>query len=842
MLYFFLVFSIPLVSSSHWRSVCRGDEGGGIEVLADIVGIFNQSNREQVVLVSNDNSDVQVRCNNTIGDAKMHDEEDNQISSSQIESLEGGISSVKSVLWKRNETLFWRSESLVKCNEIHSEGSKDSCRVRVALVKDGSKFRSNCSTEGQRVWCDVREWVQVAQSEKGWPMKCEEVDDYDHKASYTFSTLDSGSGKWVDCGEHNITRSKVVQDSEMTVFNCPSTGMLSLAHGLLVRMHKEHKSKVQAGLSFLNSKPNCQESAFFLISQEVPVLETILGQKAHVVFIILVLSAFLMLFMFCLLKNYKKRMGSKTPRKKDPTYIEEGLIDSSSSTSESSEMSRVSNIEDVTQYLPSAPQATLQPQQIDRQCSIKADGASRFDALEELVKQTPASSVLDGDSQKLNPSLPLQQQLRHLHYDRRFERPKNSFSISYIIGEGQFGSVYLGSANNIFGAEKTKVAVKQAKPTTDMSVIDVVIDELKILSSLDMHFNLVNLLGACTEEYAPPARNELYLLLEYCPHGDLKRLLVDKRSLFTASLQGLPGHHESEFCGDLLWSWSHDVACGMTYLAGRGIMHGDLAARNILVGESYVAKISDFGLSKAMYYNQGYKKTARKLIPWAWMATEYLQTGEFNMRSDVWSFGVVLWEVFTLGNKPYGFDAYELTKTKILNEGYRLERPENLEWLEGGTELYSLMLECWDAEAGRRPSFSTILERLQALVGEEGLARYSKRRDEYDRRVTERLTSDLKTSSLNTPDHPGEGYVRVNSKDEEPVVSPPHHSSYVTMEALKEGNIATNVCSLSPRARGVSKSDMKPQDGLTNDSFDQQQGYIQAKPSDRGYVGLQDLK
>lgn len=810
-----------------------------MEVFGDVVGTFNETNRDKVVLMQNFNFEVQVRCNNTVGDAKIYDEDDNEIPSKEEESLEDGVSSVSAVLWKQNLTTFWRSERVIRCN-VHSggDGRRDSCSVKVALVKDGKKFKSNCSTEkdavgedgsGGLLWCDASEWMDMARSKKsGELMKCNQVEDYDHEASFTFSTLDTLTGEWVNCGEHNMTRAKVIRDSEVTVFSCLTGGMRTMSQGLLVRMHKEHKSKSQAGLPFL-SKPNCQESAFFVISQQGPVAEAFFGHQAQVYALILVASGFFLLVMFCILRGYKKKMSSKSPRK-NPTYVEEGLIDSSSNSSEESEMSRISNsnIEDITQYLPSGPSNNLQPHGIDRQCSIKVEGGQRFDALEEVVKHTPAPNVLNGDSRKLNPSLPLTQQLRHLHYDRKYERPKNSFSISYIIGEGQFGSVFLGSADNIFGREKTKVAVKQAKPTTDMSVIDVVIDELKILSSLGMHFNLVNLLGACTEEYAPPAKNELYLLLEYCPHGDLKRFLVEKRSLFSASLQGKPGHLESEFSGSLLWSWSHQVASGMTYLASRKIMHGDLAARNILVGENFVAKISDFGLSKFMYYNQDYKKTTRRLIPWAWMATEYLQTGEFNMRSDVWSFGVVLWEIFTLGNKPYGFDAYEPTKIKILSSGYRLERPENLDSLEGGPELFSLMLECWDAEADKRPAFHQILERLECLVGDEGVSKYDLMRKEYDERHSEMLNLSNKNVVI---DAPQEGYVRFNSIEEKTETLHPHqNSSYVTMEAINdEGGIISDGHSM-PHSKG-----------LSNNSYDPNQGYIRAVTNDRGYIGLQDL-
>ena len=163
----------------------------------------------------------------------------------------------------------------------------------------------------------------------------------------------------------------------------------------------------------------------------------------------------------------------------------------------------------------------------------------------------------------------------------------------------------MGTADNIYGPEVTKVAVKQAKQLSDTQQFYAIIDELKIMSNLAMHPNLVNLLGACTSN---SHLNEVYLLLEFCPFGDLKRFLLEHRERFEASLQNQPGHLESPFNASLLLSWSYSIARGLQYLSTLQIMHGDLAARNILIaGEHphYVAKISDFGLSKMMYYNQG---------------------------------------------------------------------------------------------------------------------------------------------------------------------------------------------------------------------------------------------
>ena len=124
----------------------------------------------------------------------------------------------------------------------------------------------------------------------------------------------------------------------------------------------------------------------------------------------------------------------------------------------------------------------------------------------------------------------------------------------------------------------------------------------QILSNLKMHINLVNLLGACTEVIS---LNEVYLLIEYCPFGDLKKFLLERRDKFMSTMRQSVGYMESPFNTKLLLGWCYNISKGMEYLESKKIMHGDLAARNILVGENFVAKISDFGLSKQMYYNQG---------------------------------------------------------------------------------------------------------------------------------------------------------------------------------------------------------------------------------------------
>ncbi|XP_033216141.1 vascular endothelial growth factor receptor 1 isoform X3 [Belonocnema kinseyi] len=165
-------------------------------------------------------------------------------------------------------------------------------------------------------------------------------------------------------------------------------------------------------------------------------------------------------------------------------------------------------------------------------------------------------------------------------------------------------------------------------------------------------------------------------------------------------------------CTQDLISWAFQVARGMEYLSKRKVLHGDLAARNILLAENNVVKICDFGLAKTMYKDSNYKKQGDALLPIKWMAIESIRDRVFSTQSDVWSFGIVLWEFFTLAQTPYhGIDAE--TQYHRLIEGYRMELPEY-----ATQDIYDIMLKCWKAKPTLRPSFSYLVESIGELLEE----------------------------------------------------------------------------------------------------------------------------
>ncbi|XP_068992235.1 platelet-derived growth factor receptor alpha-like [Neodiprion pinetum] len=165
-------------------------------------------------------------------------------------------------------------------------------------------------------------------------------------------------------------------------------------------------------------------------------------------------------------------------------------------------------------------------------------------------------------------------------------------------------------------------------------------------------------------------------------------------------------------CTHDLVCWAWQVSCGMQYLGAKKIIHGDLATRNILLADDNVVKICDFGLSKSLREEENQKSTENGPLPVKWMAIESLRDRVFSTKSDVWSFGVVLWELFSLARTPYPLIRPE-DMCRKLAEGYRMEKPPY-----APKSIYQMMLRCWNAEPSERPSFEKLTVNIAVLIEE----------------------------------------------------------------------------------------------------------------------------
>lgn len=157
-----------------------------------------------------------------------------------------------------------------------------------------------------------------------------------------------------------------------------------------------------------------------------------------------------------------------------------------------------------------------------------------------------------------------------------------------------------------------------------------------------------------------------------------------------------------------------DVSKGMRHVASKKLVHRDLAARNVLMSKDLVAKIGDFGLARDVYSEGIYVKTGGGRLPIKWMAPESIKDRAYTIKSDVWSFGILLWEIVTLGGSPYPSMPVNILLEKLLY-GYRMLKPDHC-----SDEVYSIMEECWSSDPVTRPSFDFLCKELLTLLSEEG--------------------------------------------------------------------------------------------------------------------------
>ncbi|XP_038122528.1 fibroblast growth factor receptor homolog 1 isoform X1 [Culex quinquefasciatus] len=292
--------------------------------------------------------------------------------------------------------------------------------------------------------------------------------------------------------------------------------------------------------------------------------------------------------------------------------------------------------------------------------------------------------------------------------DLNWEFPRNKLLLGKSLGEGAFGKVVMAEAQGLVkGQASTVVAVKMLKEGhTDADVKDLVC-EMEVMKMIGKHVNIINLLGCCCKD------GPLYVIVEYAPHGNLKDFLRGHR-FGTANYEDMISGGDKEkkiLTQKELISFAYQIARGMEHLASRRCIHRDLAARNVLVSDGYVMKIADFGLARDIHSQEYYRKTTTGKLPIRWMAPESLEEKFYDSQSDVWSFGVLLWEIMTLGGNPYSSIPTWDNLLEHLKKGKRLEQPPLC-----SIDIYLFMRECWHYRPEERPTFSEIVQHLDRLV------------------------------------------------------------------------------------------------------------------------------
>lgn len=302
-----------------------------------------------------------------------------------------------------------------------------------------------------------------------------------------------------------------------------------------------------------------------------------------------------------------------------------------------------------------------------------------------------------------------------LPLDPKWEFPRERLKLGPRLGEGAFGLVVKAEAMGLFNnnSNPVTVAVKMLKKdATEREMMDLM-REMEMMKLIGKNKNIINLLGCCTQ------RGPLYVIVEFAPHGNLRDFLKNHRPQhpgdhpFSTEYEQpiLPGNGDlKDLTQKHLISFAFQVARGMEYLASKQCIHRDLAARNVLVAEDYVLKLADFGLTRNLQQFDYYKKTTDGRLPVKWMAPEALFDRKYTPKSDVWSYGILLWEIFTLGGYPYPSVPVEALFA-LLKEGHRMKRPPY-----ASSKMYGIMQRCWQEEPDARPCFKTLVEELDNML------------------------------------------------------------------------------------------------------------------------------
>ncbi|CAF97270.1 unnamed protein product, partial [Tetraodon nigroviridis] len=299
-----------------------------------------------------------------------------------------------------------------------------------------------------------------------------------------------------------------------------------------------------------------------------------------------------------------------------------------------------------------------------------------------------------------------------LPYNYKWEFPRDKLRLGAILGSGAFGKVVEATAYGLGTNDVTRVAVKMLKPRAHSEEREALMSELKILSHLGYHDNIVNLLGACTQG------GPMLMITEYCSYGDLLNFLRANAQDFMASilsadeLEGEPFYKNMATLYGRLRRYQDLLVAKITICTAlANCIHRDVAARNVLLTDHRVAKICDFGLARDIQNDDSYIVQGNARLPVKWMAPESIFQCVYTVQSDVWSYGVLLWEIFSLGKSPYPNVAVDTNFYKMIKDGRHMTQPDF-----APVEMYQLMTRCWSLEPTDRPTFKALCQLIDGLL------------------------------------------------------------------------------------------------------------------------------